>query len=30
MWKDIVDDIWTNYRGRFLCSLAGLIISSLF
>lgn len=30
MWKDIVDDIWTNYRGRFLCSLAGLVISSLF
>ncbi|MGI6263143.1 MAG: DUF2273 domain-containing protein [Succiniclasticum sp.] len=30
MLKDILDDIWNNYRGRFLCSLTGLIISSLF
>ena len=30
MFKDIFTDIWLNYRGRFLCSLAGLIIASLF
>ena len=30
MFKDIFTDIWLNYRGRFLCSLAGLVIASLF
>ena len=30
MLKDIIEDIWNNYRGRFLCSLTGLVISSLF
>ena len=30
MLKDINEDIWNNYRGRFLCSLTGLVISSLF
>ena len=30
MLKDITEDIWNNYRGRFLCSLTGLVISSLF
>ncbi|MBQ9635695.1 MAG: DUF2273 domain-containing protein [Acidaminococcaceae bacterium] len=30
MFKDIFTDIWLNYRGRFLCSLAGLAIASLF
>ena len=30
MFKDIFTDIWLNYRGRFLCSLAGLVIASRF
>lgn len=30
MLKDILNDIWANYRGRFLCTLTGLIIASLF
>ena len=30
MFKDIFTDIWLNYRGRFLCSLTGLVIASLF
>ena len=30
MFKDIFTDIWLNYRGRFLCSLAGVLIASLF
>ena len=30
MFKDIFTDIWLNYRGRVLCSLAGLVIASLF
>ena len=29
MFKDIFTDIWLNYRGRFLCSLTGLVIASL-
>ena len=29
MFKDILTDIWLNYRGRFLCSLSGLCIASL-
>ena len=30
MFKDIFTDIWLNYRGRFLCSLSGVLIASLF
>ena len=27
MFKDIFTDIWLNYRGRFLCSLTGVLAS---
>ena len=30
MFKDIFNDIWLNYRGRFLCTLTGFVIAALF
>lgn len=30
MFKDIIHDIWENYRGRFLCTVTGLLIGALF
>ena len=30
MFRDILNDIWLNYRGRFLCTLTGFIIAALF
>ena len=30
MFKDIFNDIWLIYRGRFLCTLTGFVIAALF
>jgi uncharacterized membrane protein len=30
MFKDIIHDIWENYRARFLCTVFGLFIGSMF
>lgn len=29
MLNNILNDIWTNYRGRLLCSLAGLFVGGM-
>ena len=30
MFNDIIHDIWEKYRGRFLCTVTGLLIGTLF